>query len=84
MDWIKRTVPQTELTMSVCTGAFALAKNGLLDGREATTHHGSVDNLEREYPSVRVRKDLRVVDSGSIVTTAGISAPRPSLKSAMT
>ena len=74
MEWIKRTVPQAELTMSVCTGAFALAKNGFLDGREATTHHGSLDNLAREYPSVRVRKDLRVVDTGQIVTTAGISA----------
>jgi putative intracellular protease/amidase len=74
MEWIKRTVPQTELTMTVCTGAFALAKNGLLDGREATTHHGALDNLQREYPNVRVRTDLRVVDNGSIVTTAGISA----------
>jgi protocatechuate 3,4-dioxygenase beta subunit len=58
---------------SVCTGAFVLADAGLLDGLEATTHHGSISGLKK-YAKIKVREDLRVVDNGKIVTAAGVSA----------
>lgn len=74
MQWIRATNERTEITMSVCNGAFALAEQGLLDGLEATTHHSGFNALRKEHPSVRVREDLRVVDNGKIITTAGISA----------
>jgi tetratricopeptide (TPR) repeat protein len=74
MRWIRSTHDTSEITMTVCTGAFALADQGLLDGLEATTHFSGLDALRREHPKVRVRDDLRVVDNGKIVTTAGISA----------
>jgi putative intracellular protease/amidase len=74
MQWIRSASASSEITMTVCTGAFALADQGLLDGLEATTHHSGLNALRREHPSVRVREDLRVVDNGKIVTTAGISA----------
>lgn len=57
---------------SVCTGAFILAAAGLLEGRSATTHWSSLDEL-RGYPGISV-VERRYVDEGDIVTAAGISA----------
>ena len=74
LDWIVAQDRQTELTTSVCTGAFLLAGAGLLDGRRATTHWGSIDWLREHHPAVDVRDDERVVDEGRIVTSAGVSA----------
>ncbi len=74
LDWIAAQDRQTALTTSVCTGAFLLAANGLLDGCRATTHWASIDWLRDHHPAVDVRDDLRVVDEGRIVTSAGVSA----------
>lgn len=74
MQWIKKTAPETEVTMSVCTGAFLLAKNGLLDGKEATTHWASIDRLKTAAPKTKVYADRRVVDNGQLITCAGVSA----------
>jgi transcriptional regulator GlxA family with amidase domain len=73
MKWIRERAPETEVMFSVCTGAFVLADAGLLDGLEATTHHGSIAGLKR-YPKIKVLEDRRVVDNGKIVTAAGVSA----------
>jgi transcriptional regulator GlxA family with amidase domain len=59
---------------SVCTGAMVLARAGLLDGLEATTWHGALDDLRRCSPSIRVREGVRWVDQGHILTAAGVSA----------
>lgn len=72
--WIKRTTPKTEVTLSVCTGAFLLAKAGLLDGREATTHWGSIERLRQAAPRATIYENRRFVDNGQIVTAAGVSA----------
>lgn len=74
LDWIAAQDERTELTTSVCTGAFLLAARGLLDGREATTHWGSIDRLRQTHPAVQVRDDRRWVDTGRIITSAGVSA----------
>lgn len=74
LDWIVAQDRETELTTSVCTGAFLLAAAGLLDGRRATTHWGSLDWLREHHPAIDVCDDERVVDEGRIVTSAGISA----------
>jgi transcriptional regulator GlxA family with amidase domain len=60
--------------MSVCTGAFILAKAGLLDGQEATTHGFHLTRLSKAAPNIQVRSNVRFVDAGKIVTTAGVSA----------
>ncbi len=73
INWIK-TQEKTEYHFSVCTGAFALAKSGVLKGKTATTFHSALDKLEKEYPEINVRKDVRFVDNGKVITTAGISA----------
>jgi transcriptional regulator GlxA family with amidase domain len=72
--WVKRVSEEAEITMSVCTGAFILAKAGLLDGQEATTHWFHLTRLGKTVPNIQVRSNVRFVDSGKIVTTAGVSA----------
>jgi len=72
--WIAREAPKTTLTASVCTGAFLLAKAGLLDGRRVTTHWEDVGDLRRLFPSLRVEEGPQWIDEGRIVTSAGISA----------
>jgi transcriptional regulator GlxA family with amidase domain len=60
--------------MSVCTGAFALAHAGVLDGRRATTHWGWAGELAKRFPAVRVEPDALFVDEGEVLTSAGLSA----------
>lgn len=74
LDWVASQAATVSLTTSVCTGAFLLAATGLLDGKSATTHWGSIDWLRENYPSVTVLDDQRWVDEGNIVTSAGVSA----------
>jgi putative intracellular protease/amidase len=74
LAWVKKTIAGTEITMSVCNGAFILAKAGMLDGLTATTTHGNVVKLRTEYPKVRVVDDQRFVDNGKIITTGGLTA----------
>lgn len=74
LDWMEAQNSRTELTTSVCTGAFLLAERGLLDSKRATTHWASVDRMRGQYPNVEVLADTRFVDEGHIVTSAGISA----------
>ncbi len=73
IQWVKN---QTEVQyhFSVCTGAFVLAEAGILDGKTATTFHNALENLADQYPKVKVRKNVRFVDNGKVITTAGISA----------
>lgn len=74
IDWIRRQAERVELVLSVCTGALMLAKAGLLDGLEATTHHGAIDLLRKVAPRTIVHTDRRYVDNGKIILSAGISA----------
>lgn len=60
--------------MSICSGAFALAGAGLLDGRRATTHWRYADELRRRHPAVRVDADVLYVDLGDVLTSAGSAA----------
>jgi transcriptional regulator GlxA family with amidase domain len=60
--------------MSICTGAFALAHAGLLDGRRATTHWGFCERLARAFPAVAVDPDVLYVDDGDVLTSAGLAA----------
>lgn len=74
LDWLRERTAEAELRTSVCTGAFLYAEIGLLDGHAATTHWGSIDRLRTGYPDIDVQKDVRFVDEGTIITSAGISA----------
>jgi len=60
--------------VSICTGAFALAAAGVLDGRRATTHWRATALLARRFPAVRVEPDVLYVDEGRVLTSAGVAA----------
>jgi putative intracellular protease/amidase len=72
--WIRSRRAGTKYFFSVCTGAFIMAKAGILDGLTATTFHSSIEALRKDYPSTKVLADVRFVDNGNVITTAGISA----------
>src|SRR6478736_760473 len=59
--------------VSICTGAFALAAAGLLDGRPATTHWRWTDELQRRFPQVEVLPNRLFVDDGDVLTSAGVT-----------
>ncbi|HEY6146485.1 MAG TPA: DJ-1/PfpI family protein [Thermoanaerobaculia bacterium] len=70
-EWLRKTSRTADLTMSVCTGAFHLAKAGLLAGLDATTHHDFTDRLASQYPDIKVKKGLRFVEGAPKIATAG-------------
>jgi transcriptional regulator GlxA family with amidase domain len=73
-EWLRSASAKADLTMSVCTGAFALADAGLLNGRAATTHHEFLDRFERFYPLIKVRRDVRYVEGPRIATAGGLTS----------
>ena len=72
--WLKEAAPRTRRITSVCTGAFLLAKAGLLDGRRATTHWASCADLAERYPAVTVEPAPIFVRDGDVATSAGVTA----------
>src|SRR4051812_29553950 len=60
--------------VSICTGAFALGDAGLLDGRRATTHWRYAGYLAERFPAVEVDPDVLYVDTGDVLTSAGVAA----------
>ena len=73
IGWIKSKSNEVSHVMSVCTGAFLLGKAGLLSGQTATCTSGMVEDLAL-FPNTKVVYDARYVDSGKIITTAGLSS----------
>ena len=74
LDWLQRNTATNNVTMSVCTGAFILARAGLLDGLKVTTHHQFLDDLAKRYPKVKVQKGVRFVENEKVSTAAGLSS----------
>lgn len=74
MNWAKAAAGEAEIAMSVCTGAFVLADSGFLDNRKATTHWTSINRLKKQVATATILENVRFVDNGQIVTTAGVSA----------
>lgn len=74
LSWIRRASGAADLTMSVCTGAFVLARTGMLSGKAATTHHNSYSQLAMQFPDIRVRRGARFVEVGNLATAGGLSS----------
>ena len=74
IGWIQKNAKNAEIVLSVCNGAFFLAKAGLLDGLEATTFASLIPGLQQAAPKTKVVSNKRFVDNGKIITTAGLSS----------
>lgn len=72
--FVRRQSRLARRTGSICTGAFLLARAGILNGRKATTHWNYCARLAREFPKVRVRPDAVYTEDGKIWTSAGVLA----------
>jgi transcriptional regulator GlxA family with amidase domain/YHS domain-containing protein len=74
LEWIRRSSQGADLTMSVCTGAFLLAKTGLLSGKSATTHHGEYATFAMDFPDVHLARGARFVEAGNLASSGGLSS----------
>lgn len=74
LAWLTSRHDKARHVLSVCTGAYIVASSGLLDGEAATTFHRSLGDFARQYPQIRTVRDQRWVDSGRIVTAAGLAS----------
>lgn len=74
LAWLRAVARRADLVMSVCTGAFIAAEAGLLDGRTATTHHGSYDAFEAAFPKVRLVRGARFVEHEHVATAGGLTS----------
>jgi len=73
-EWILSRAYETRRIASICTGIYALAPTGLLDGREVTTHWRFASDLRRRYPTLRIDHKRRLVKDGPFYTSAGLTA----------
>ncbi len=74
LDWLRHQSTRARRFGSICTGAFALAEAGLLDGRRATTHWNWASELARDYPRVTVDPEPIYVRDDNCYTSAGVTA----------
>lgn len=72
--WLARAAPRVRRIASVCTGAFVLARTGLLDGCSAVTHWAACDDLQAGHPAVDVQRDAIYFRDGRFWTSAGVTA----------
>ena len=74
LEWIRKSTKTTDVTMSVCTGAFVLAKTGLLSGKAATTYHGAFVRFANQFPDIHLKRGARFVEGGNLATAGGLSS----------
>ncbi|HEX4496922.1 MAG TPA: DJ-1/PfpI family protein [Thermoanaerobaculia bacterium] len=74
LEWVRQASRHTDVTMSVCTGAFLLAETGLLAGKAATTYHGAFKHFEKSFPDVQLKRGARFVEAGNLATAGGLSS----------
>jgi transcriptional regulator GlxA family with amidase domain len=72
--WLRLRAPHTRRIASVCTGVYALARTGLLDGRRVTTHWRHAQDLRERFPALTVDADALFVKDGAFYTAAGVTA----------
>ena len=73
-DWIREASTKTDVTMSVCNGAFVLAKTGLLAGKRCTAHHGGYFRFAGMFPDVKLVRGARFVEEGKFASAGGVSS----------
>jgi transcriptional regulator GlxA family with amidase domain/YHS domain-containing protein len=74
LNWIRKATQNSDVTMSVCTGAYVLAATGLLNGKAATTHHSAYSDLEMKFPDIQVKRGARFIEQGNLATAGGLTS----------
>src|SRR5436305_8686041 len=74
LKWIRESTKNTDVTMSVCTGAFVLAKSGLLSGKWATTFHAAFGTFAMQFPDIKLKRGVRFVEDGNPASAGGLSS----------
>lgn len=74
LTWLRAVARTADMVMSVCSGAFLLAKTGLLSGKAATTFHGDFIDFAQMFPDIRLKRGARFVDEGNLATSGGLSS----------
>jgi transcriptional regulator GlxA family with amidase domain len=74
LAWLRAVARSADMVMSVCSGAFLLAKTGLLSGKSATTFHGDFIDFSTMFPDIRLERGVRFVDEGNLATAGGLSS----------
>jgi putative intracellular protease/amidase/YHS domain-containing protein len=73
-EWIRKSSKTADVTMSVCTGAYVLAKTGLLSGKAATTHHSAYSEFAMKFPDIQLKRGARFVEDGNLASSGGLSS----------
>jgi transcriptional regulator GlxA family with amidase domain len=74
LKWISDFYKSGGMVASVCSGALLLAEAGLLSGKKATTHSFAIEYMKSNYKDIEVVQNVRFVDEGNILNSAGVSA----------
>lgn len=74
IEWLRAAAERAATIGSICSGAFVLARAGLLDGKSCTTHWKVADRLAREYPAARVVGNRLFVRDRGLITSAGVAS----------
>jgi putative intracellular protease/amidase/YHS domain-containing protein len=74
LKWIRTSTKSTDVTMSVCTGAYVLAKTGLLSGKSATTFHTAYEDFAAEFPDIHLKRGARFVEDGNLASSGGLTS----------
>ena len=74
LKWVQQHAQSAELVLSVCTGALILGQAGLLENKKATTHFKALESLRAISPNIEVVENVRYVDNGNLILSAGVSA----------
>ncbi len=74
LDWIRTSAKTADVTMSVCTGAYVLARTGLLSGKAATTIHTAYSDFAKKFPDIKLMRGARFVEDGNLASSGGLSS----------
>ncbi len=74
VEWLRAVAPNADVVLSICTGAFLLARTGLIDGLLSTTHFQFYDDFEAAYPRVTLVRGRLFVDNGKFVSSGALTS----------
>jgi transcriptional regulator GlxA family with amidase domain len=77
LAWLRAQAARGATIVGICDGVLTVANTGLLEGKSATTHWRTIDDIERKHPGTRWMRNTRYIADGNVITTSGVSASIP-------